>query len=330
VRIDFPGGGFADYRYDGLGRRIQKDVDGVVTRYVYDREDILLEYDGADVLLARYTHGPGIDDPVILERDLDDSGTFEATERFTYHADGLGSIVALTDSTGAVARAYVYDAYGRIVDETDALANRFTYTGREFDAESGLYFYRARYYDAGLGRFLAEDPIGLVAGDGNIYRYVFDNPTNSVDPTGTISPILGCGIGAVVGGLGAAGGRVIGTLFKAALFEFGVNTLGRRGNVPGGPGQGSGSCGSASDVPRMPSDLQGIRPPPELIPSAAELLNTAVLGASAGCLTGGLAGTVVGLPAAIAFANSTLIGSATGAAGKQILIGGGTIGGATR
>jgi len=105
VRIDFPGGTFAAYRYDGLGRRIEKDVDGTVTRYVYDGADILLEYDGADVLQARYTHGPGIDDPAIAERDLDASGSFEAAERVFYQTDGLGSATELSDAIGAVAGA---------------------------------------------------------------------------------------------------------------------------------------------------------------------------------------------------------------------------------
>ena len=65
----------ADYHYDGLGRRIEKDASGVVTRYVYDDEDILLESDEANTLIARYTHGPGIDEPLIMERDLDHSRT---------------------------------------------------------------------------------------------------------------------------------------------------------------------------------------------------------------------------------------------------------------
>ena len=61
------------YAYDALGRRIQKNVTGVMTRYVYDEEDIVLEYDGANVLQARYTHGPGVDEPWLVERDLDRS-----------------------------------------------------------------------------------------------------------------------------------------------------------------------------------------------------------------------------------------------------------------
>jgi len=76
------------YKYDGLGRRIEKNVNGTITRYVYDKEDILLEYDGANNLVARYTHGPGIDEPLIMER---------GGQSYYYHADGLGSITTLTD-----------------------------------------------------------------------------------------------------------------------------------------------------------------------------------------------------------------------------------------
>ena len=184
VLIDFPDLTTATYRYDGLARRIEKDVAGVVTRYVYDAEDILLEYDGTNVLVARYTHGPGPDDPLAMERDLDASGTFEASEIFFYHTDGLVSVTELTDSTGAVARAYAYDAYGQIADEVGTLANPFTYTSREFDAESGLYFYRARYYDSAAGRFTQEDPIGFQGQDVNLYRYVFNNPVKFADPLG--------------------------------------------------------------------------------------------------------------------------------------------------
>ncbi len=184
ARIDLPGGGFADYVYDGLGRRIQKDVNGTVTRYVYDGAAILLEYDGTNFLLARYTHGPGIDDAVMVERDIDTNGTFDTSERFFYQTDGLGSVTELTDSSGAVTRTIVYDSYGQIAQDTGGVDQPFAYTGRELDAESGLYFYRARYYDSAAGRFLSEDPIGFGAGDGNLYRYVLNNPVNLLDPDG--------------------------------------------------------------------------------------------------------------------------------------------------
>ena len=183
ARIDFPGGSFAAYRYDGIGRRIEKNVDGVIKRFVYDREDILLEYDGPGALVARYTHGPGTDQPLMMQRDLDVSGTFDAGESFYYHADDLGSIIDITDENGAVVRAYVYDSYGTIISEAGTLESPFTYTGREFDVESGLYYYRARYYDPRNGRFITEDPIGHNGGP-NHYIYAIDNPIRFVDPSG--------------------------------------------------------------------------------------------------------------------------------------------------
>jgi YD repeat-containing protein len=80
TRIDLPGGSIALYAYDGLGRRIRKDIDGTITAYVYDSEDILYEFDGLGATLARYTHGPGIDEPLAMQRDLDASGSFEPAE----------------------------------------------------------------------------------------------------------------------------------------------------------------------------------------------------------------------------------------------------------
>ncbi len=187
IRLAREDGDIMRYRYDGLGRRLEKDVAGVVTRYIYDNEDILLELDGSDNILARYTHGPGIDEPLIMERDLDSSGTFEASERFFYHADGLGSVTELTDSVGTMTQAYVYNSFGGIEQEQGTLSNPYTYTGRESDVGSDLYFYRARYYDPQLGRFTSQDPLlfyDFNISNTNLYTYVLDNPTTFVDSTG--------------------------------------------------------------------------------------------------------------------------------------------------
>ena len=165
-------------------------MNGAVTRYVYDGEDILLEYDGLENLLARYSHGQRTDQPLAVARDLDSSGTFEAGEQFYYQADHRGSLRKITDSTGLVANSYDYDSYGNIEASFEGIANPFTYTGREFDAESGLYFYRARYYDPATGRFINQDPIGFAAGDLNLYRYVFNNPVNLTDPDGQFAIVL--------------------------------------------------------------------------------------------------------------------------------------------
>ena len=138
----------------------------------------MLEFDGTNTQVAKYTHGVGIDEPLIMER---------GGQSFFYHTDGLGSIIDLTDSYGAVVQSYVYDSFGNIEQQVGLLVNPYTYTGREFDSESGLYYYRVRYYDSGMGRFINEDPIGFAAGDNNFYRYVQNNPFIFIDPSGLIS-----------------------------------------------------------------------------------------------------------------------------------------------
>ena len=178
MRIDFPGDGFAVYRYDADGRRIEKDVDGTLTRYVYDDDAIALEFDGSNALTARYSHGEAVDQPLVLER---------GGQSHFYHVDFLGSVRKLTNAAGTVVNTYDTDAYGNFETRSEAVANPYTYTAREFDAESGLHFYRARYYDPVMGRFISEDPIGLESGDVNSYRYVFNNPVMLVDPKGEAS-----------------------------------------------------------------------------------------------------------------------------------------------
>ena len=173
------------YRYDGLGRRIEKVANGQTTRYVYDGEDILLEYDGSNVLQARYTHGPTADEPIAITR---------AGQTYFYHADGLGTITELTDSAGAIAKAYAYDGYGNVLDAPGSVEQPYAYTGRELDPESGLYYYRARYYDPNIGRFLQQDPIKLFGGM-NLYRYVRDNPANGTDSSGLDPTLPSSGVG---------------------------------------------------------------------------------------------------------------------------------------
>ncbi len=218
----------SSYRYDGLGRRIEKVANGQTKRYIYDGEDILLEYDGANVLQARYTHGPGIDEPIAVTK---------GATTFFYHQDGLGTVTDLTDSVGATAKSYSYDAYGNLVDQVGTVEQPYTYTGREFDQETGLYYYRARYYDAASGRFLQQDPIGF-AGGMNFYGYVGQNPTSFVDPFGFGR--IGATIGGSIGGaIGAAGGALLG--------GFG-GAVGGTAVLPGGGTVAGGSYGAAQGV----------------------------------------------------------------------------------
>ncbi|GIW94110.1 MAG: hypothetical protein KatS3mg110_2151 [Pirellulaceae bacterium] len=104
--------------------------------------------------------------------------------------DHLGTVRDLIDSSGNVVNHLRYEAFGRITSETNAAVDfLFAFTGRERDEESGLFYYRARYYDPAVGRFISEDPLGFAAGDGNLSRYVENLPTGLSDPTGLVPPM---------------------------------------------------------------------------------------------------------------------------------------------
>jgi len=179
IRVVREDGSIVNYKYDGLGRRIEKEVDSVVTQYIYDNEDILLELDGSNNIVARYTHGPGIDEPLIMD---------ESGPSFFYHADGLGTITELTDSAAAVIQSYTYSSFGKIESRLDPnFIQPYTFTARELDPETGLYFYRARYYDSSTGRFLEEDPVRFLGG-ANFYVYAHGNPIVATDAFGLWSP----------------------------------------------------------------------------------------------------------------------------------------------
>jgi len=185
VRIDFSDGTNATYRYDGMGRRIEKNVGGQITRYIYDGQDILFEYAGA-TLAAHYTQGPGMDEVLSVQR---------GGNTYIFQADAQGSVARLVDGSGVKA-SYSYDAFGRIVAQNGTRLAPFGFHGREFDQESGLYYFRARYYDAEVGRFISEDPIKF-AGGVNFYSFVNGNPVNVIDPYGK-QPFAVGSVGALV------------------------------------------------------------------------------------------------------------------------------------
>jgi RHS repeat-associated protein len=176
--IEIEGGFTGTYAYDPFGRRIAKMEQGATVRYQYDGIDAVAEYDGADALQATYVYGPGIDEPIKIER-----GETAAA----LHSDGLGSIVAVSDvdaPAGGDLATYRYGAFGEDEDPPGGFEHPYGFTGRERDA-SGLYYYRARYYLPAIGRFLTPDPIGL-AGGVNPYSYVNSNPVNFRDPFGLV------------------------------------------------------------------------------------------------------------------------------------------------
>ena len=127
--------------------------------------------------VASYSQGLNIDEPLAMDR---------SSVASFYEADGLGSVTSLTSGAGALAQAYTFDSFGKQTNSTGSLTNPFQYTARESDAETGLYYYRARYYDPTIGRFVSEDPVAFDDG-GNFYRYVNNSPVGLADPLGLSS-----------------------------------------------------------------------------------------------------------------------------------------------
>jgi len=162
--------------YDGLNRCVARQINGVTTVLYYNGWNITEEFDGSGVQQARNYYGAGVDEILAMYR---------AGSWYYYQRDRLGSIVRLTNAVGQELESYTYGAFGT-PNGVSAFGNRFMYTGREWIAPLGLYDYRNRIYSPSLGRFLQTDPIRLEAGDANLYRYVRNSPTNSVDSSGEL------------------------------------------------------------------------------------------------------------------------------------------------
>ncbi len=207
-------------------------MNGTLTRYLYDQEDIIALFSGpANCQTHAVLHGPGIDQPLAFVKDTNaDCHPFNAVGLpiVTLQQDGLGSTTSLISETGGFVRSlflaerYVYDSFGNPTIQapdgtprtTSAFGNPYLFTGREYDPESGLYYYRARYYDPRMGRFLQEDPIrGFleIPLTQHQYSYVINNPVNRIDPKGKLSASI---VAAIVGG--------VVTLTFVALFVLGT------------------------------------------------------------------------------------------------------------
>jgi RHS repeat-associated protein len=170
------------YQYDGAGNRMSADRDGLVTRYVLDRNSsltqVLAETDAGGTITACYVYGLGL----ISKLDANGGSHY-------YHFDSRGSTVALTDATGQITDAYAYDPFGRPRHFSDPTDNRFRYLGRHgvIFEEGNFYYVRARFYSTRRGRFISKDPTTGNDSDGqslNRYIYALNNPERLIDISG--------------------------------------------------------------------------------------------------------------------------------------------------
>jgi RHS repeat-associated protein len=179
--IAMPNTPTATMSYDAADQRTGKSggAQGGYLTMSLEGSHVEAVYGGGGTLTEKYLRGSTTDELVagfILE------GTNKPIPKL-YHQDHIGSISAITDHKGGVMQSFTYSAFGQVQRAAGGGIARLKYTGRD-DDETGLYYYRARYYDPRIGRFISEDPMGYAAGDVNFYAYVGNNPVNGNDPSG--------------------------------------------------------------------------------------------------------------------------------------------------
>jgi len=188
IQVNLPSGSQERYAYDLDGLRIGvTDTRNQLHQHLREGEHLEGVYDASGNIEARYLRGALIDEVI-------NGYVYQGTDwtHLTFHHDGLTSVVGLSSHDGRVLEQTRYSAFGErqsnVLDTVGGLfpTNQLRYTGREEETATGLYYYRARYYDPGLGRFLSEDPLGFEAGI-NFYAYVSNDPVNANDPTGEIA-----------------------------------------------------------------------------------------------------------------------------------------------
>jgi RHS repeat-associated protein len=207
----------AEYTYDSMNRRFRKvvsnsGIDGNAangtTEYFYKDWQTIEEQDGSGNVLRQYVYGRYIDEPLTLDdrsggQSVADLNDGSGVDRLFYHCNTQYSTFALTNEEGGIVEGYQYDAYGRqtvitdpgsdgtwftdddtlTVDGDSAFDNSYMFQGRRFDSETELHYYRNRYYNSRLGRFISRDPMGIWAGM-NMYGFANSNPVQFIDPYG--------------------------------------------------------------------------------------------------------------------------------------------------
>ena len=224
--------------YDVLDRRIGYSVDGMTRWTVYGRANAWLDVDDAATVQTRYLFSKKLDSQ--LARWRPGEGTV------WYLKDKLGSVRHLVDADGNLLGNYHYDSFGNINQTaSSALDGRYLFTGREYDEILGVYYYRSRYYNPSIGRFLSRDSMGFDAGDINLYRYVDNNPLIFTDPTGNAVAIEYSVTNINSKGTVSISVRIIGNRAGQSLIKVG-DTIAKSGGTISFGGGSAGAAGTFS------------------------------------------------------------------------------------
>ena len=174
--------GRVTFGYDGWGRRVRKSTATGTRRYLWDGDALLAELDTLGNGVAGYTYSPGTDNVAsVLRHDRGDSTYYYIQD----YSRNVLALLALTSGGVTIDNQYRYEPFGNTQGSTTStIPNTLQFAGREHDAETQLYYDRARYIDPAVGRFVSEDPIGLDGGI-NLYAFVGNDPVNGWDPSGT-------------------------------------------------------------------------------------------------------------------------------------------------
>lgn len=227
------------FRYDPFGRRQEKTSAAGRMSYVWDGFNLAADVADDGKLRAEYVYGEGADELVAIRH--------EGETRYVIR-DGLGNVVALTDDAGRRVEQYDYESFGATTPKAGA-GYRHLFAGREFDGETGLYYFRARYYDPSTGLFMSPEPAGWTLG-ADAYQYAYNNPASYKDPLGLSAVASSFDVGgssesvvdapvlshtlfqASPGGAPPVGGPEAGAAPSAGLCGYGADRLGNLFEVP--------------------------------------------------------------------------------------------------
>jgi len=284
TQVTLPDGTTASYTYDPFGRRIKKQTPTDTTYYLSANEGLIGEYTDTGATKKAYGWRPnGIwgTNPLFHV----DNGNY-----YYYHNDHLGTPLRMTDESGGTVWSATYSAFGKAAVTTSTVTNNLRFPGQYADEETGLHNNWFRYYDVDAGRYIQKDPLGLAAGDANLYRYTKNRPINFIDPSGLLNIIVGAAGSAVaITGGEASAGFVLNT-------NGGLNNIGVTGSL--GAGGGLNVSGSVYGG-YITGDLSNVSGRSNNINIVAGPFSVTIISDTNGNVIGGTIGIGPGFPAGI-------------------------------